>query len=99
MTFNDLITKIGQDKILHFLVGSLITAFITLVTGLQESSIDWSIMGACFIGLVVTAFFAIIKEAFIDSEFDWKDLLATLLGSVPIFIGTALGVLFHVLSN
>lgn len=99
MTFNDLIAKIGQDKILHFLVGSLITAFMTLIAGLQEPEIGWGTMGAPTIGFVVTAFFALIKEALIDTEFDWKDLVATLLGTIPIFIATALGTLFHVLSN
>lgn len=99
MTFNDLIAKIGQDKVLHFLVGSLITAFMTLIAGLQEPEIDWSTMGAPTIGLVVTAFFAGVKEALIDTEFNWKDLVATLLGAVPIFIATAFGILFHILSN
>lgn len=99
MTFNDLIAKIGQDKVLHFLVGSLITAFMTLVAGLQEPEINWGTMAAPIIGLVVTAFFAFVKEALIDTKFDWKDLVATLLGAVPIFIATAFGILFHVLSN
>lgn len=99
MTFNDFITKIGQDKVLHFLVGSLITAFMTLIAGLQEPEIDWYTMGAPAIGLAVTAFFAVVKEVLIDAEFSWKDLVATLLGAVPIFIATAFGILFHVLSN
>lgn len=99
MTFNDLIARIGQDKVLHFLVGSLITAFMTLIAGLQEPEIDWSTMGVPTIGLVVTAFSAVVKEVLIDTEFNWKDLVATLLGAVPIFIATAFGILFHVLSN
>ena len=99
MTFNDLIAKIGQDKVLHFLVGSLITAFMTLIAGLQEPEINWGTMGAPVIGLAVTVFFAVIKEVIIDTEFSWKDLVATLLGAAPIFIATAFGILFHVLSN
>lgn len=99
MTFNELITKIGQDKILHFLVGSLITAFIALIVGLQEPEIGWSTMGAPIIGLVVTAFFGFIKEKIIDTEFSIKDLIATVLGSVPIFLATLLGILFHILSK
>lgn len=99
MTFNDLIAKIGQDKILHFLVGSFITAFMTLIAGLQEPEINWGTMGAPVIGLAVTVFFAVIKEVIIDTKFSWKDLVATLLGAVPIFIATAFGILFHVLSN
>lgn len=99
MTFNELITKIGQDKILHFLIGSLITAIMTLIVGLQEPEIGWSTMGAPVIGLVVTAFFGFVKEKIIDTEFSVKDLIATVLGSVPIFLATFLGVLFHILSK
>lgn len=98
MTFDELVSKIGQDKILHFLVGSLITAFMTLVIGLQEPEIGWSTMSAPVIGLVVTAFFGFVKEKIVDTEFDVKDLIATVLGSVPIFLATFLGVLFHILS-
>lgn len=99
MTFNDLIAKIGQDKVLHFLVGSLITAFMTLIAGLQEPEIGWGTMGAPTIGLVVTAFFGFVKEKIVDTEFNVKDLIATVLGSVPIFLATFLGILFHILSK
>ena len=99
MTFNEFVLKVGQDKILHFLVGSLITAFMTLIVGLQEPEIDWSTMGAPVIGLVVAAFFGFVKEKIVDTEFDIKDLMATILGSVPIFLATFLGILFHILSK
>lgn len=98
MTFDELVSKIGQDKVLHFLVGSLITAFMTLVIGLQEPEIGWSTMSAPVIGLVVAAFFGFVKEKIVDTEFNVKDLIATVLGSVPIFLATFLGVLFHILN-
>lgn len=99
MTFNDLIAKIGQDKVLHFLVGSLITAVVTLIAGLQEPTIGWGTINAPILGLVVTAFFAVIKEAVIDIVFDWRDFIATLAGAIPIFISTVIGILFHILST
>ena len=99
MTFNGLIAKIGQDKVLHFLVGSLITAFMTLIAVLQEPEIDCNTMGAPVIGLVVTAFFGFVEEKIVDTEFNIKDLIATVLGSVPIFLATFLGILFHILSK
>ena len=99
MTLNDLVAKIGQDKILHFLMGSLITAFMTLTLGLQEPEINWYMLGYVVIGFIVSVFFATVKELIIDTKFDAKDYIATLLGTVPIFLATFLGVLFHTLSN
>lgn len=99
MTFNELITKIGVDKLLHFSIGGLITALFTIVATLQEGYVDTSIIAFPFIGLIPVAMFSWFKEAVIDSEFSWMDILASVLGAVPVFIATALGVLFYTLSN
>ena len=40
-----------------------------------------------------------LKEEIIDDEFNLMDIFASVLGAVPVFIATALGVLFHTLSN
>lgn len=99
MTFNELITKIGVDKLLHFSIGGLITALFTIVATLQEGYVDTSIIAFPFIGLIPVAMFSWFKEAVIDSEFSWMDILASVLGAVPVFIATALGVLFYTLSD
>lgn len=99
MTFNELITKISVDKLLHFSIGGLITALFTIVATLQEGYVDTSIIAFPFIGLIPVAMFSWFKEAVIDSEFSWMDILASVLGAVPVFIATALGVLFYTLSN
>lgn len=99
MTFNELITKIGVDKLLHFSIGGLITALFTIVATLQEGYVDTSIIAFPFIGLIPVAMFSWFKEAVIDSEFSWMDILASVLGAVPVFIATALGVLLYTLSN
>lgn len=99
MTFNELITKIGVDKLLHFSIGGLITALFTIVATLQEGYVDTSIIAFPFIGLIPVAMFSWFKEAVIDDEFSWMDILASVLGAVPVFIATALGVLFYTLSN
>ena len=98
MTFNDFIAKVGQDKVMHFLSGGVITAFITLILALQEGEIGWFTLGFTVVGFVVTLFFALFKELVIDITFDKKDLVATLLGTLPIFLATFLGVLFNTLS-
>lgn len=99
MTFNELITKIGVDKILHFSIGGFIVALFTIVATLQEGVIDATTIAFPFIGLIPVAIFSWLKETMIDDEFSWMDILASILGAVPVFIATALGVLFYTLSN
>ena len=99
MTFNELITKIGVDKLLHFSIGGLITALLTITVVLQEGYVDASIIAFPFIGLISVAIRSWFKEVVIDDEFSWMDILASVLGAVPVFIATALGVLFYTLSN
>lgn len=99
MTFNELITKIGVDKLLHFSIGGLITALLTIIVVLQEDYVDASIIAFPFIGLIPVAMLSWFKEAVIDDDFSWMDILASVLGAVPVFIATALGVLFYTLSN
>lgn len=99
MTFNELITKIGVDKLLHFSIGGLITALLTIIVVLQESYVDASIIAFPFIGLIPVAILSWFKEEVIDDDFSWMDILASVLGAVPVFIATALGVLCYTLSN
>lgn len=99
MTFNELITKIGVDKLLHFSIGGLITALLTIIVVLQEGYVDASIIAFPFIGLIPVAILSWFKEEVIDDDFSWMDILASVLGAVPVFIATALGVLFYTLSN
>ena len=99
MTFNELITKIGVDKLLHFSIGGLITALLTIIVVLQKGYVDASIIAFPFIGLILVAILSWFKEEVIDDDFSWMDILASVLGAVPVFIATALGVLFYTLSN
>lgn len=99
MTFNELIEKIGIDKILHFSLGGIIVASITIPMALQEPNVDTSTLFTPLTGTIVVAMFSWFKEKVIDDKFSWGDILASVLGAVPIWIVTALGVLFHNLSN
>lgn len=94
---NEFIQKIGVDKVLHFLVGALITSLFTIIIALQEPDITYYTMGVPVIGGIVTFMAAVFKEI-VDDKFDWKDILATVLGIVPIALATCVGVLFHNLS-
>jgi len=70
-----LIEGVGRDKLYHFIAGMAIAAFFCITLGMQA----WCIVPAIFAGF--------IKE-FIDQwrggTFNWKDLLATVLGGLLI---------------
>lgn len=81
----DTINKIGVDKILHFLVGALITFIIGNIFGIQDTVIPIMLMSMTGIGVLVTLILEFIKEYVIDGTPDWNDILATFLGClVPI---------------
>ena len=98
----NLINKIGMDKIAHFGVGSLICAFFTFVFLIQDIDFlalePWRIILLPTIGSIVTLFLSVIKELIIDEVRDWKDLAAAMIGCGTIYIATAIGVLFNILS-
>ena len=94
MTFNELIAKIEVDKVLHFSIGGLISAFFTIILVLQETSITWDLVGLSFIGTIIVGFLSLCKE-FMDIKVDWKDIVASILGTIPVIIATLLGVLLH----
>lgn len=97
---NNLINKIGLDKIAHFSLGGLICALFSLVAILQDIHIlkPWQIILMPTVGTIVTLFVSIIKEYFFDSTPDWKDIYAALIGCGTVYIATAIGVLFNYLN-
>ena len=81
----DTINKIGVDKILHFLVGALITFIIGNIFGIQVNGTSNMLMAMTGIGVLVTLILEFIKEYVIDGTPEWSDILATFLGClVPI---------------
>lgn len=66
---NWLISKIGSDKLLHFLGGAWITSI--------PSVFGWF---GILIGVILTILLSIVKEL-IDTTFDWKDICAAMIGS------------------
>lgn len=67
---NNVIEKFGTDKVLHFLGGGWITSIF--------SPFGWV---GIIIGIVITIILSFIKEKFLDSFFDWKDICAASIGS------------------
>lgn len=97
---NKFIEKVGMDKVAHFGVGGLITAFITIVFLAQDMTVfitqPWKLIILPFGGTIVTIFVSVVKEIFFDSRRDWKDLYVALIGSAMVFIATLFGYLFFI---
>ena len=70
MRFTDwIVEKVGSDKIMHFLGGAWITSLF--------SPLGWI---GIVIGIVLTLILSLIKERYLDSEFDFKDIIAASIG-------------------
>ena len=97
---NNLINKLGLDKIAHFSLGGLICAMFTFVFMLQD--LDYltykSILLYPFIGYVVVAILSFFKEYIIDTQADKKDILAGMLGCLATHISICIGILFNFLT-
>lgn len=67
---NNFLVKVGTDKVLHFLVLALLTAYATIL-GVEYM---WGMM-------ILSPFVGVFKELF-DSRFSGKDIIAGILGSI-----------------
>lgn len=79
--------NIGIDKIAHFGVGGLICAMFTLTAMLMP-----------FVGYIIVFIFSFLKEAIVDGEFNWWDIVAAMIGCVCVHIAVFFGALFYTLS-
>lgn len=96
---DDLIKKIGNDKVLHFLGGGFICSLVSFVAILQESGLTpWQQVSAVLIGTIVVFILSLMKEVIADDKTDWYDILASVLGCIPVFAAVGLGTWFNVLS-
>lgn len=67
---NNFLAKVGTDKVLHFLVCALFVAYAS------ELGVEYM-----WCALVLTPFVSVFKEA-LDGRFDFKDILAGIIGGV-----------------
>lgn len=97
---DDLVKKLGNDKVLHFLGGAWICAIITFVVILQEGGSigSWGKVSSVLIGTAVVVFLSVVKEIIMDDKADWFDVLASIAGCVTIFAAVGIGILFNNLS-
>lgn len=96
---DNLIQKLGNDKVLHFLGGGYICSLFSFVTILQEQGLtNLQQIASVSIGTIVVLILSVIKEVIMDDKADWYDVLASVLGCVLVFVAVGLGALFNYLS-
>ena len=83
---DDLIKKVGNDKVLHFLGGGWIAQLSLLYQFFRRGDLDsWGKISCVIIGTTVVAFLSVVKEIIMDDKADWFDVLASIAGCVTIF--------------
>lgn len=96
---DDLVKKVGNDKVLHFLGGAWICAVISFVVMFQKcNTSSWEKISSIFVGTLVVVVLSVVKEIFLDDKADWMDVVASVAGCITIFAAVALGLWFNSLS-
>ena len=97
-SLNTFISKIGQDKFDHHILGALICALVSFVCILQDGVFNWTAVGYPLTGSAVVFFISVIKEYALEDKADWGDIIAAMLGCLWVFAAVAFGVLLNQLS-
>ena len=73
--------KVGKDKYQHFSLGAIIAVVaLCLSAGLPFPA-------ANFVSIVAVLGVELFKEFVLDAKADWKDIVATLLGGLCVWVG------------
>lgn len=83
--------KVGMDKIAHFGIGGIIGAAIAIFITLAIGDYGWVVGVYPFVSHAIVFILSFIKEKFLDDEFNWLDILASVLGSIAVHIAFILG--------
>lgn len=82
----ELVKKIGLDKLTHLgwggWISSLITVMLIILTG---SAQDWLTLLWASLGVTVATLLSILKEK-LDPEFNWADVAWSAGGAVTVFL-------------
>ena len=82
---------IGMDKIAHFGIGGIIGAAIAIVITLARGDYGWVAGAYPFISHAAVFILSFIKEKFMDDEYNWLDILASVLGSIAVHMAFIIG--------
>lgn len=88
-----------MDKIAHFGIGGIIGAAIAIIVTLAIGDYGWVVGAYPFISHVVVLILSFIKEKFMDEEYNWLDILASVLGSIAVHIAFILGLTINELAK
>ena len=83
--------KVGMDKIAHFGIGGIIGAAIAIIVTLAIGDYGWVVGVYPFSAHVIVFILSFIKEKFMDDEYNWLDILASVLGSISVHMAFILG--------
>ena len=83
--------KVGMDKIAHFGIGGIIGAAIAIVITLAIGDYGWVVGVYPFVSHAIVFILSFVKEKFLDEEYNWLDILASLLGSIAVHIAFITG--------
>lgn len=76
--------KIGNDKLLHFIIGGMITSLIYIPCFLIFGHNNISNIIVTLTSFIIVFILAIIKDFIIDKKHDWWDIIITIIGWVFI---------------
>ena len=91
--------KVGMDKIAHFGIGGIIGATIAIIVTLARGDYGWVVGVYPFISHVVVFILSFIKEKFMDDEYNWLDILASVLGSIAVHMAFIIGLTINELAK
>ena len=83
--------RIGMDKIAHFGIGGIIGAAIAIIVTLAIGDYGWVVGVYPFLAHVIVFILSFIKEKFMDDEYNWLDILASVLGSISVHMAFIIG--------
>ncbi len=79
-SLNALISKIGQDKFDHHILGALVCALISIVFILQDGVFGWIAVGYPLTSSAIIFFISVVKEYALDDKPDWGDIISAMPG-------------------
>lgn len=100
MKLTDKLSKwCGMDKLAHFGIGGLIAAIVLIAMALQDYGCGvWRTAHMSWAGVIVTLWLSLIKEM-LDTNRDWRDIVAGIAGAVVVVIAAYGGAVLNVMSN
>ena len=83
--------RTGMDKIAHFGIGGIIGAAIAIVITLARGDYGLVVGVYPFVSHAIVFILSFIKEKFLDDEYNWLDILASVLGSIAVHMAFIIG--------